>query len=44
MSSGIELYDRTPYWTAGARIAESKTDPNAVKSVTEGIVEGVKGL
>jgi hypothetical protein len=42
MSNGIECYTSTPYYTSGANIEESKTDPNAVEAVVEGVVEGLK--
>lgn len=32
MSGGIELYTKTPYYTSGANIEESKTDPNAIEA------------
>jgi hypothetical protein len=32
MSSGVELYDWTPYWQAGASMAGTRTDPEAVKA------------
>jgi len=44
MSNGIECYTQTPYYTSGAMIERSQTDPNAVKAIVEGVVNGIKTI
>jgi hypothetical protein len=40
MSSGVEVWDNSPYWQVGGVLAESKTDPNTAKAIVEGAVKG----
>lgn len=36
-SKGVELYDKTDFWEAGAKIVESRSDSKAIKATGEAV-------
>ena len=41
MSGGVEAYTKSDHYESGAKMAESKSDPNAIGSVVDGVIEGL---